>query len=343
MRNAIRAVVAEMEPPSADARAAAIAEAGSQEVNDHLQDSWPCLNTIEIRDPPTDLPRPSSFTVASWNIERCKRIEDSAEVIRAAGADIVLATEMDHGMARSGQRHTTRDLAALLAFVYVFGTESVELGTCAVYSTGLFREVPNRHDLHGNAILSRYPLAAPALVPVEDGGFWFTGAPKGDDQLRIGGRMAITAQIEAASGPVTFAAVHYESESDADGRADQGQRLVEGIARLYGTGPCVIGGDLNTRAFSDAGWDRADILSWPEQIEPTFARFGIAGFDWRGANTGLPTTRAAPGRPVDYPLKTLDWLFTRGLSAGDARILPAVSRRGDYLSDHELITARIVP
>lgn len=343
MRNIIRVAVAEMAPPSADARAAAIAEAGSQEANDRLQSDWACLNTIETHEPAAELPRPSSLTVAAWNIERCKRIEDSAELIRASGADIVLATEMDHGMARSGQRHTTRDLAGFLGFGYIFGTEFVELGTGDAYETGLFGGVPNRHGLHGNAILSRYPLHAPALIPVEDGGFWFTGAPKGDNQLRIGGRMAMAAQVEAASGPVTFAAVHYESESDADGRAEQGQRLIDGIASLYGTGPCVIGGDLNTRAFSDAGWDRADILAWPEEIEPTFARFGIAGFDWRGANTGLPTSRAAPGRPTVYPLKTLDWIFTRGLSAGDARVLPAVSRRGDYLSDHEMITARIVP
>lgn len=343
MREPVREVVAEMVAPDATARDAALAKGGSQAVNDRLQASWPCLNSIEARPPAAPLPTPSSLTIAAWNIERCKRVEDSAELIRASGADVVLATEMDHGMARSGQRHTARDLAAMLGFGYIFGTEFVELGTGDDYETSLFAGEPNRHGLHGNAILSRYPLLAPALIPVEDGGFWFTATPKADGQLRIGGRMAMAARVETTAGPVTLAAVHYESESDADGRAEQTARLIAGLDRLFGPGACVVGGDLNTRAFSDAGWDRGWIFERPEDIEPTFSRFRIAGFDWCGANTGAPTTRAAPGRPVTYPLKTLDWLFIRGLAASAPRVLPAVSARGDYLSDHEMIVARIVP
>ena len=53
------------------------------------------------------------------------------------------------------------------------------------------------------------------------------------------------------------------------------------------------------------------------------------------------TTRAAPGKPVRYPLKKRDWLFVRGVSASNPAIIPAISDRGDYLSDHELITAQV--
>ncbi|MHA3915399.1 endonuclease/exonuclease/phosphatase family protein [Halovulum sp. GXIMD14793] len=343
MPDIIRETTDEMIPPDEASRDAAIALSGDQDVNDELRAAWPCLNTIEACPPAAKLPPPTTLTIAAWNMERCKRVEDSADLIRASGADIVLATEMDHGMARSDQRHTTRDLARLLGFGYVFGTEFVELGTGDAYETGLFADTPNQHGLHGNAILSRYPLKDPAMLPVEDGGTWFVGAPKDDGQLRIGGRMAIAAQVKTAGGKVTLASVHFESQSDADGRAEQTKRLLKALDKTYDEDAAVIGGDLNTKALAEAGLDRAAVLATPEGAEPCFARFAKAGFGWQTANTGWPTTRAAPGRPVSYPLKSLDWMFTRSVSASDARVIAAVSPRGDYLSDHELIIARIAP
>lgn len=337
MRKPITFAVPAMQPPTAEERAEAKRHGGSQSHNDQYQSSWPCLTTIEAAPPAATLPLPASLTVAAWNIERCKRVEDSAELIRASGADVVLATEMDWGMARSGQRHTTRDLAALLGFGYVFGVEFVELGTGDPYETGLFADVPNDHGLHGNAILSRYPLENPALIPIDDGGAWYVGAPKGDGQFRVGGRMAMAARL----GPLTLVAVHYESESDADGRETQTGRLLDEVRALYGDGPTVIGGDLNTRSLTDQGMDSSAILAAPEQAEPAFARFAAAGFDWKTTNTGAFTTRAAPGKTVRYPLKVLDWLFVRGAAASQPRVYPALSARGEYLSDHELITARV--
>lgn len=338
MRDPIKTTTSALQPPSAEQRDEARLHGGSQERNDHYQSTWPCLNNIETAAPAATPALPGSLTVAAWNIERCKEVEASAELIRASGADVVLATELDWGMARSGQRHTTRDLAALLGFGYAFGVEFVELGTGDDYEVSLFADVPNRHGLHGNAILSRYPLENPSLIPIDSGGFWYVGAPKGDGQFRVGGRMAMAARIAG----ITFAAVHYESESDAAGRATQTDRLVTALDALYGNGPAVIGGDLNTRTLSDTGMDRAEILCRPETVEPSFARFAEAGFGWQTANAGLPTTRAAPGRPVSYPLKTLDWIFARGLAASEPRIVPAVSARGEYLSDHEMITTRIL-
>ena len=149
--------------------------------------------------------------------------------------------------------------------------------------------------------------------------------------------MAMAAQI----GGVTFVSVHYESESDAQTRADQTRRMLDLIAAEYGHGPCVIGGDLNTAAFADLGMSGAEILATPAPTEPSFAAFQDAGFAWQSANAPGITTRAAPGRPVRYPLKKLDWLFVRGVSASDPAIFPAICERGDYLSDHELITAKV--
>jgi len=336
MREPVRNTTPVLPTPSHDARKAAAS--GSRSAADHaaLLQSWDCLTHVEVQQPPpVDIP--ATLTVAAWNIERCKRVEETAEVLRARGADIVLATEMDYGMARSGQRHTTRDLADALGMGFAYGVEFVELGTGDPYETGLFADVPNDHGLHGNAILSRYPLENVALLPLDDSGQWFTGTPKNDEQFRIGGRMAIAAQI----GGVTYVSVHYESESDAQGRADQTRRLLDLIAREYPAGPCIVAGDLNTAGFSDQHMKGADILANPREVEPSFAAFAEADFDWQSANAAGVTTRAAPGKPVRYPLKKLDWFFVRGVTASGPAITAAICDRGDYLSDHELITVTV--
>ena len=338
MREPVRQTTSDLPTPSQEAREAAAAGPRAAQEHDKLLKTWPCLTHLELVQPKT-APIPETLTIAAWNIERCKRLPETAEVLRACSADIVLATEMDHGMARSGQRHTTRDLAETLGMGYAFGVEFVELGTGDQYETGLFADVPNDHGLHGNAILSRYPMENVAVLPLEDSGRWFTGTPKNDGQFRIGGRMAMAAQI----GDVTYVSVHYESESDAEGRADQTRRLLELITREYGDGPCVIGGDLNTAAFSDQRMSGSEILADPTPVEPSFAAFANAGFEWQCTNAPGITTRAAPGRPVRYPLKKLDWLLVRGLTASNPAIAPAICDRGDYLSDHELITARVIP
>lgn len=341
MRKIITTSVADMEPPSHETRLEATRHGGDAAYNAQLQDTLACLTTIEVVQPPVDLPAVEDLTVAAWNIERCKRVEDSASLIRQSGADVVLATEMDRGMSRSGQRHTTRDLAEALNMGFVYGVEFVELGTGDPYETGLFGDVPNVHGLHGNAILSRFPLLNPALVPLDEGGLWYVTQPKNDGQFRIGGRMGVTAQIETAKGLLTLGAVHYESESDPALRARQTETFLNGIETLYGDGPAVLGGDLNTKALSDGIRPGAEALAAPDVAEPCFAIYAQAGFDWQSANTGQFTTRAAPGKPVRYPLLILDWLFARGVRTGQPKVRPAVSKAGNYLSDHEMITTRV--
>ncbi len=336
MRDPIRQTTPSLPTPSQGARKEATSGPRSERTHAELLAHWECLNNVEVQQPALT-EAPAILNVAAWNIERCKRVPETAHVLRESEADIVLATEMDLGMARSGQNHTTRDLAEALGMGYTFGVEFVELGTGDPYETEIFKDVPNMYGLHGNAILSRYAMENVALLPLDAGGQWFTDTPKNDDQFRIGGRMAMAAQI----GGVTFVAVHYESESDAQGRADQTRRMLDLIAQEYGKGPCIIGGDMNTAAFVGQSMSGIETIEDPAPTEPSFAAFAEAGFDWQSCNAPGITTRAAPGRPVSYPLKKLDWLFVRGVTASAPAILPAICDRGYYLSDHELITAKV--
>lgn len=344
MAGPIRTTVPNLVLPSQQDRDRAAQMWGSRQAHDQLVQEWPCLKTIELAMPAAPSPNQStSLTVAAWNIERCKEVEASAQRLEHVGADIVLATEMDLGMARSGQRHTTRDLAHQLGFGYAFGVEFVELGLGDDFETAACAGMSNRHGLHGNAILSRWPLLDVTLIPLDEGGGWFVRAPKNDGQYRVGGRMAMAARIETASGEIAVVSVHYESESDAAGRAAQTQIMLTQLDELFGPMPAIIGGDLNTKAFLDAGMSPQQILAEPEKAEPSFEHFAKHGFDWRASNLGEVTTRLPPHGPQDRPLKTLDWLFTRGVQASSPFILPALSATGEYLSDHEMIGATITP
>ncbi|MEO1552106.1 MAG: endonuclease/exonuclease/phosphatase family protein [Pseudomonadota bacterium] len=340
MRTPVSHTTQRLSPISQEARDDAARHGGDQDAHQRFLQEWPCLGEVECSQAPEPATLGPSLTVAAWNLERCKRVEDSAKRLVQAGADIVLATEMDWGMARSGQRHTTRDLAQLLGMGYVYGVEFVELGTGNAFETSCFEGVPNEQGFHGNAILSRFELLNPRMIPLDEGGLWFDDIQK-DGQYRVGGRMAIAAQVAGPQGPITLASAHYESRSDAALRHAQTQRLLGALDAAYGDGPAIIGGDLNTNGFVAEGYSGRDIIAHPERVEPSFTAFRKAGFSWTQTNTGEMTTRAAPGLPVRYPLHILDWVLTRKLAASDPFVRAAVSERGEYLSDHELIGARI--
>lgn len=98
MREIVRRCTPGMTPPDASQRAEAALLWGRRETHDRFMAEWPCLSQVELQQPP-EAPPPDSFIVTAWNIERCKQVEDSADRLAGAGADIVLATEMDLGMA----------------------------------------------------------------------------------------------------------------------------------------------------------------------------------------------------------------------------------------------------
>lgn len=325
--------------PSRAQRDEAVRDWGSARAHARFAKEWPCMTMVEVGAPVRPAPAPSEFTVAAWNMERCKHVEASAALIAASGADIVLATEMDFGMARSGQKHTTQQIAQILGFGYAYAVEYVELSAGDRFETADFAGMEHQHGLHGNAILSRWPLSKVARIALDEGGLWYVSSPKDGAERRVGGRMAIAAQIQTARGPLTFAATHFESETDANGREQQMTSLMQALDALYGPGPCILGGDFNT--FSLRGNPQEDTLAQAEASEPAFVRARKAGFEWQTANVGAITTRHYKDRPVTWEHAALDWLFTRKVEAKHPSIVAAVGEDGAFLSDHELISARI--
>jgi endonuclease/exonuclease/phosphatase family metal-dependent hydrolase len=336
-------------PPSR--RAELLAQPRERALHAELAAGMPFLDAVEVEPPPRPRALGASARVLAWNAERCKRPDASARWLDALGADVLLLSELDHGMARSGQRHAARELAARLGCGYAFAVEFLELELGGEREREEQRGAENAVGYHGNAILARAPLGRPAVVRLESDGGWFDGAR---GERRLGGRIAVLAQLDLAGTPVCFAAVHLESHGDPPQRAAQLSALLAAIDAYAPDAPTVIGGDLNSFSLGLADLAdparvaaalRDDPERWahPDRHEPLFAAARAAGYDWRGCNVdGEPTHRtAAPTGSARGRLK-LDWFLCRDLRAHAPRVHAAVeSASGGALSDHEAIEVRI--
>jgi len=340
--------IAALPAPDHSEITAAITANPTKADHDRIARGITALSVIEYRPPETPVLPRSPVRLAAWNAERLKYGAQSAALLRDLDLDIILLSETDVGMARSGNRHTTRDLAEALDMGYAYAVEFVELGLGDDREQAWHQGQRNHAGLHGNAILSRLPLTELALIRFDDSARWFKDEIKGKRtgvQRRLGGRMALAARVATEAGEFVLASVHLESDSDAAGRAQQMTTLLHAIGGCYGKAPMVIGGDCNTAALPEIdaahpeearGWfHRCD------SYEPVFGVMQQASFGWRSANDMAATQRMRPdGRPLP-PFRRIDWLFTRGLTATAPRTVPAMDGNGSAISDHDVIIAEL--
>lgn len=331
-----------------DLRSHWLARIGEAGAHDEIVRDLPLLHEVEVRPAPAPAELTGWVRVAAWNLERGRWPDEMAGVVASTGADVVLLSEADVGMARSSNHDVPAALAGALGMGAAFAVEFVELGlggpeeAAAVEAAG---GGVNDRGLHGNAILATAELVDPRAVRIELRGDWFST----DREPRVGGRVAVLATVPVDGVAVTLASVHLESASDAADRADQFATVLAEV----GEGPAIVGGDLNSfgASFAEIG-DRVTLrrmrtddpgrFAWPCAYEPLFDVARDAGFDWLDANVaGATTNHAGDGAPHHHPLH-IDWLFTRGLEARRPTIVPAVGRTsGRRLSDHQLIAASV--
>lgn len=173
-----------------------------------------------------------------------------AGVVRAAAADVALLQEVDDRTARTERVDQTAELARLTGLHAEFG-----------------RQIDYQGGRYGQAILSRTPLVDPVVHVLP-------GDP--DRETRI----AFSARTHVAGQAVVLVGTHLH-HLDPAARLDQARAIV----RLdFGTGPAVLGGDVN--AVPESEPLRALLESWtPTSADP------------------LPTFPAgAPVRQIDYVL-----------------------------------------
>lgn len=324
----------------------------SRRTHDRLLGELGFLSKAEVQPPPGE-PDPSkdSFRVIAWNAERCRHADGAARFLQERKADLMLMTEMDWGMARSGQLHTSRELAGRLRCGYAFAIEFVELGLGDAGERRLFEGQDNVVGYHGAAILFRRQPLATRVIRLERSALWFHGER---GERRVGGRIALLIRAMLSGVPVTFASVHLESNTDAASRAAQMQVVLAAI-ESYGAGePALIGGDLNTFSVSreeleDEAKLRSALAQDPNRLrnpikyEPLFAAASGYGYSWESANQlNVSTKRPTPTASAAHRQLKIDWFLTRGLGAFSAEVIPAVDPRdGSDLSDHEAIAVTV--
>jgi endonuclease/exonuclease/phosphatase family metal-dependent hydrolase len=184
----------------------------------------PTLGKVEVRakGDRKSLSCSDSVRVVVFNAERgrtwkevCGKLQSHSEL---SGAHVYILNEMDNGMARTHNEDTTALLADCLGMDYVFGTEFVELsdGLGGKYGgeradAAAFGKLSSR-SLHGNAILSAFPLKHFEVLRLGGEEFWHKGGPH--DEPRLGGPMALFATLPvvdadgAHSGSVQLVSTH---------------------------------------------------------------------------------------------------------------------------------------
>ncbi|MEW5979172.1 MAG: endonuclease/exonuclease/phosphatase family protein [Acidobacteriota bacterium] len=247
-------------------------------------------------------PRIQTFTrVVFWNIERGLRL---AQLLRALQehpvlqhADLLLINEADAGMRRTDDLHITKELARELDMHAVFGAEYLELTNQPLARAPVESEVTL--PLHGNAILSRYPLGKTRVVSLPSCFEFFDY----EREKRYGRRMALLVDVHTPQGPLTVVTAHLEVVGTPACRARQMKAIMESLSTV--SNPVILAGDFNTNtykrgtlwrslsALAHLATVRRDSLrcrlTHVEPFEPLFEVLAEYGFAWRDLNDYKPT------------------------------------------------------
>jgi len=331
---------------------------------------------------PGPAPARSRYRFVAWNLERGIELSGQLHALGThpylAGADVYLLTETDMGMARSGNRAVAQEVARTLGLHYSFAPCYLNLSKGAGQERMAAGE--NELGLHGNAILSRYPIRRVQAIQLNNGIDKMAGREK-----RLGRQATLAAEIEFPNYRAMAVTVHLDANSSQAHRSAQMSDILD---HLPADLPVILGGDWNTSTYNSSRalyailgfWLR--VLMGAENVisnhflhpENRFERelfrlLEARGLEYRQSNRmGEPTVQYdvndpktrmnlgewVPGWCFDFirwglrrhggkcPLK-LDWFATRGARAENPVIVAGLrSSDGRPLSDHAAIGVDIV-
>ena len=266
------------------------------------------------------------IVVMSYNVERGLKMEGQIarllDPVDLPAPDVILVSEADRGCSRTGYRNVMREMAEALEMNYVYGVEFIELPRW--WGKGKRIDSPCEH---GSGILSRYPLGNVRLIRHRKNRSWYgflqrlfrLGEP------RMGGRMALAADVKVGGRYLHLYSVHFESGTTNDRfRDDQALELAEdAVEKPHGV---IIGGDMNTSEYL------SDLRDGTERDGATRA-FRRAGY--ADAHAGLPLE----ARTTTPSGVAIDLLFGKGIVFRDEGI--GTPEQWGGLSDHYPVWARV--
>ncbi|HUI43736.1 MAG TPA: endonuclease/exonuclease/phosphatase family protein [Terriglobia bacterium] len=341
------------------------------------------LDTPELGDFSRDrAPARARYRVVAWNLERGIELDGQLEALRShpylRAADVLLLTETDVGMARSRNRAVAQEIAREIGLHYAFVPCYLNLskGSGVEYHAAGENEL----GLHGNAVLSRYPLRDVRAIFLKNGIDKMKGREK-----RLGRQAAVAAEVEFPNYSLTAVCSHLDANSSQRHRAHQMREILDG---LRSAGPVVLGGDWNTTTYNSSDPAHAIAGFWlrvfmgvdnvinNHYLHPyrwfekdLFGSLEQSGFDYRACNligerTGgydaaCAKTRQNLGEWVpDWcfafmrwalrnhggrcPIK-IDWFATRGLRAESPVVIHELREACAVpLSDHDPIGVEVM-
>ena len=348
------------------------------------EDIEAALHTVHTGDfTERSAPAKSRYRVLGWNIERGKELSGQIRAFRQVpylrDCDVLLLTETDVGMARSGNADVARTLASELGMHYAF----VPCYLSLVKGSGTERWIVGENELglHGNAILSRYPIRDAFRVGLRNG----IDKMKSNEQ-RLGTQTALGATVDLPGAPLPVACVHLDANSTQTHRALQMRAVLEAMPPA---GPALVGGDWNTTTFDSSSAFRAIMGYWrcvlmgPSRViqghflhpyhwfeKELFDLLEHRGFDFRNCNSlgdhtifyDVEDIRAHKGLAewvpgwcfpfIRWALREhggvapvmIDWFASRQLACSEPRVIHEVRQfEGRQLSDHSAIGVEIRP
>lgn len=200
----------------------------------------------------------ATVSVLAWNIERGNVFDGIVSALRTHddlfGRDVLMLTELDHGMARSGNRFVARELAKALELNYVFAPVYIALQKGSGVESQV--EGENTSSIHGLALFSKWPIRNAHAIPLPNGKDKMWGKEK-----RLGWLRTLIADIEHPSGTFRAVTVHLDAHCSRAHRREQMKIILDHLETLPPL-PTMIGGDWNTTTFNSQNANRAILGYW---------------------------------------------------------------------------------
>lgn len=252
-----------------------------------LDMAMPDIVTGNFAPPRWMVSAPKSLRIVDWNIDRGQQLQGVTDFLVYLNADILMLQEVDLNARRTHLLNIAETIARKLEMNYVFGREFQELVQGS-------KESP---AYHGQATLSKWPIAKPRLIRFSrQSHFWQPHwfLPNIEPfQERLGGRMALVAQINVAGSKVVTYNLHLESRGSDALRISQLGEVLSDATCSDAECPVIVAGDLNLDASR----------------EPVARALARAGFQDAVACSRTPTT---PAHGLFESRRRIDWAFVRG-------------------------------
>jgi len=231
---------------------------------------------------------PKSLRIVDWNIERGQQLQGVTDFLGGMNADILILQEVDVNARRTHRLNIAEEIARKLEMNYVFGREFQELAQGSKDSPAY----------HGQATLSKWPISKPRLIRFSrQSQFWQPHwfLPKIEPfQERLGGRIALVAEINVSGRKLVTYNLHLESRGNDALRISQLGEALSDATCYDAKCPVIVAGDLNLDASKAA-------------VALQLARAGFQ--DAVSSPRSTPTT---PAHGLFEGRRRIDWAFIRG-------------------------------